>query len=193
MASARPWGHCYIIKFRGYIILWLWLTFACHELSIINNVICTGMPLYIGCYLDYPILAYVAHILYLNLVLELYIYLNLWITLNLCVDFLSMYFQVIMRSLAWWYNGRGRVALAGVVFCHGSLTTLLPYFFTCHSSNLLCLILFPLLYFVYFPLQTLSTFFHCYLTKESLYSKRFVIRMICFGHISNVPSCGRLL
>ena len=191
MASARPWGHCYIIKFRGYIILWLWLTFACHELSIINNVICTEMPLYIGCYLDYPILAYVARILWLNLVLN-FIYLNLWITLNLCVDFLSMYFQVIMRRLAWWYNGRGWVALAGVVFCHGSLTTLLPYFYMSFvkpfvsytfSSAILCLI--SAANSIYFSAAILY--------KEYLYSKWFINRMMCFGHILNVLSCGRLL
>lgn len=122
---------------------------------------------------------------------QLYI-INLWITLNLCVDFLSMYFQVMMFSLAWWYNGRGGVALAGVVFCHGSLTNSLPYF-TCHSPNLFVSYTFPLLYFVYFSAATLFIFPLQLLYNEYLYSKWFINRMICFGHILNVPSCGRLL
>ena len=118
--------------------------------------------------------------------------LNLWITLNLCVDFLSMYFQVIMCSLAWWYSGRGGLALAGVVFCHGSLTTLLPYFYMSFvkpfvsytfSAAILCLI--SAANSIYFSAAILY--------KEYLYSKWFINRMMCFGHISNVPSCGRLL
>lgn len=125
---------------------------------------------------------------------QLYI-LNLWITLNLCVDFLSMYFQVLMIliiSFEAWYLGHGGVAKAEEAFLSRQLYYL--SIFICMSFvKPFVSYTFPLLYFVYFSAANSIYFSAATLTKEYLYSKRFVNRMICFGHISNVPSCGRLL